>query len=131
LQILSHRLNLLKQGLEGHQPESSFLTKLVKKNLLHISVVVVVAEYLAKASQKEAAVFKKLMARFGVLPVNEEAAFLAAEYRKQSLEKTKRILIVDCFFGCTGKTAGYYISYQQYVSFPHKRHKNNFPEINY
>lgn len=93
--------NIFILGLKDHDPEAKFLSKAISTNELKISIIVM-AEYLSKADDKGENSFRRLLAQFGVLPINEETAELAAEYRKVS-PKIKRVYLIDCFLAAQAK----------------------------
>lgn len=94
--------NIFVKALSSLEPEASFLKRATEKGAIRISVVVV-AEFLAKANEGESDEFRKLTVEFGVVPINEEIAIVAADYRRQLLSKKKRIIIVDCFLAAQAK----------------------------
>lgn len=93
--------NIFILGLKGNDPEAKFLSKAISSSKLAISIIVM-AEFLAKAEGQGESSFRKLLAKFGILPINEETAEVAAEYRKMS-SKTKRIHLLDCFLAAQAK----------------------------
>lgn len=119
--------NIFIRGLQGFEPESSFLTKIIQKNALAISVVVV-AEFLAKSKTPQTETFKQLMVRFGVENIYEEVALQAAEYRKEQLGKTKKVIIVDCFLAAQAKLNNLILVTNNKSDFPMKDIKVVFPK---
>lgn len=93
--------NIFIRGLRGNDPEAKFLSKAIASNKLAISIIVM-AEFLSKAEGQGANSFRKLIAKFGTLPINEETAEVAAGYRKKSL-KTKKVYLLDCFLAAQAK----------------------------
>lgn len=93
--------NIFIQAFSGQKKENSFLQKAIKDNNLTISVVVI-AEFLAKATEKSEQKFLMLLDSFNILPIDKEVAKVAAEYRRETI-KTKRTHILDCFLAAQAK----------------------------
>lgn len=93
--------NIFILGLRGQEPEASFLKKAILNNKLFISVIVI-GEFLSKVEDQEAEAFNKLINTYEVLLIDEEAARIAADYRKESF-KLKRALLLDCFLAAQAK----------------------------
>ena len=93
--------NILIRAVQGKEPEGKFLDKIITNNSLVISVVVI-AEFLAKANEKEEVALDKLLSQVKILEIDERVAREAAEYRKL-LQKAKRVIIVDCFLAAQAK----------------------------
>lgn len=93
--------NIFILGFMGSKREKEFLSQVVDRGELVLSVITV-AEVLAKATNEEEQIFRDLMSRFPVLTVDLEVSEIAVEYRKQSI-KTKRVHLVDCFLAAQAK----------------------------
>lgn len=94
--------NILIPALAKIEPYASFLRDLIENNRLVLSVIVV-AEFLVKATDEEERIFNALIQNVSVLPVDLPVAQLGAFYRKRNLKKGKKILLPDCFIGATCK----------------------------
>lgn len=94
--------NILILGFKDEYPFNEFLRDIIKSRKLVFSTVVI-AEFLAGATVEQEKIFNGLVERFKVLPVDLAVAQLAAFYRKQSLEKGKKIDLPDCFIAATAK----------------------------
>lgn len=110
--------NIFILGLKGDNPQASFLAKLIAKEELVISVVVM-GEFLAKADGEKEIGFLKLTERFKILIVDEQVALVAAEYRKQS-SKTKRVYLLDCFLAAQAKVNNLILVTNDKADFPMK-----------
>ena len=93
--------NVLVLAIKGEKSESEFLWKLVKRNRVYISVVTI-AEYLSKANEEEVLVFENLVIASKLLLVDEVIARIAAEYRKESLKRSK-VYLLDCLLAAQAK----------------------------
>lgn len=93
--------NIIIRAFIGEEPSESFFTKVVAKNELFLSVVVI-GEFLSRSSEKEEKQFQKLLDNFPILQVDLETAKLAAQYRKKFL-KTKRVQLLDYFLAAQAK----------------------------
>jgi predicted nucleic acid-binding protein len=111
--------NIFILGFQEKTPESKFLTKAISKGQLYISAVVV-GEFLAKANESERKGFLQLMNVFEILPVDKEVAQVAAEYRKQMIVKTKRVVLIDCFLAAQAKVYGLVFVTNNVSDFPMK-----------
>ena len=93
--------NICIRAITGREPDASFLAKAIKENEVILSVIVV-AEFLGKASFAEETALNKLCRTFSVLPIDEETARIAALYRKASLQSSKTKLL-NCFLAAQSK----------------------------
>ena len=94
--------NIFIRASKGFEPELAFVNKQIEKNELIISVVAI-GEFYAKATESEKQMFDNLIARFGVLGIDEVAAKLAGDYRSEYLKKSKRVYLLDCFLAAQAK----------------------------
>lgn len=94
--------NIFIKASKGFTTELSLINKQIEKNELMISVVAI-GEFYAKATDFEKDMFDRLIARFGVLEIDEEVARLAGNYRKEFLGKSKRVYLLDCFLAAQAK----------------------------
>lgn len=94
--------NIFIKASKGFEAELSFINKQIEENELIISVVVI-GEFYTKATDTEKEMFDQLIARFGVLEINEEVAKLAGDYRKEFLRKSKKVYLIDCFLAAQAK----------------------------
>lgn len=94
--------NIFILAFSGSGQEKEFLTKVVNRGELVLSVITV-AEVLAKATSKEERIFRDLMDRFPVLSVDLAVSEIAAEYRKSLSGKSKRIVLLDCFIAAQAR----------------------------
>jgi predicted nucleic acid-binding protein len=94
--------NILILGLAGQSPEADVLRKVIEKDSLVFSPIVV-AEFLTNASDSEKKVFNLLLSRFALITVDEQVARAAAMYRKKFSEKKKKVFLLDCFLAASCK----------------------------
>jgi len=98
--------NVLILALAGKKPEASVLERLILLNQIIFSPVVV-AEFLARADKKDQELLEKLISQFGVTPIEEKTAKIAAQYRQQFCRKRKTVYLLDCFIAASCKEHGY------------------------
>lgn len=96
--------NIFILAIQNHEPEATLLSKLIQKQALTISAVVV-AEFYGKGElpEKEEVAFNKLILAFLPLSIDGETAKVAGRYRSQFLQKSKRVFIVDCMLAAQAK----------------------------
>lgn len=94
--------NILIPALAKVEPYASFLHDAIEKNHLVLSVIVV-AEFLVKATEEEERIFNALTKKIKIIPVDLAVAQLGAFYRKNYLKKGKKIPLPDCFLAATCK----------------------------
>lgn len=110
--------NIFIRAAKGYSPESEFLDKIIKKKQIIISVIVM-GEFLAKATSQEEKTFENLLNEFTVLSIDIEVARIAAQYRKESL-KIKRVQMLDCFLAAQAKLKGLILVTNNKSDFPMK-----------
>lgn len=74
--------NIFIYALAGRQPYAQFLGKCITTECLAVSVIVM-AEFLSGAREKEAVAFERLVSYFAPLPITTEIARIGARYRKK------------------------------------------------
>lgn len=111
-------INVLVLGIANVEPASSTLKNAIQENRLLLSSIVV-AEFLVKATEIDAQKMLRLARAFPVLTVDLEVARLAADMRKNFLNRQKRALLMDCLIAAQCKLAG-----AQLVTF----NSQDFPE---
>lgn len=111
--------NIFILAAAGSRKEIAFLHKVIKNNQIQISVLVL-AEFLAKAGEKDTAAFERLIAQFGVLPVDEQVARIATDYRKQLLQKSRRNILIDCLLAAQAKVHNLTLATNNKVDFSMK-----------
>lgn len=94
--------NIFIRASKGFEAELTFVKKQIEKDELIISVVAI-GEFYAKATESEKQMFDDLVARFGVLGIDEIVAKLAGDYRSEFLRKSKRVYLLDCFLAAQAK----------------------------
>ncbi|MBI4079033.1 MAG: PIN domain-containing protein [Candidatus Levybacteria bacterium] len=94
--------NIFIQAFRNQEPEASFLKRQIEKNAIVLSVVVI-AEFLVKATEEQKETFGAIKKAFRKLPIDEEIASIAATYRTEYSRKTKRIFLLDCFLAAQAK----------------------------
>jgi len=94
--------NLLIYALADKQPYSSFYRSVIEKDAFALSSIVV-AEFLSKATPKEAQAMDVLLNAFPVYSVDVKVSLQAAKYRKYYLARRKKIALPDCLIGATCK----------------------------
>ncbi len=93
--------NIIIRAIIGEEPSKSFLADASASKQLYLSVIVV-GEFLSRASKAEEISFQKLLDNFPVLAVDLEVAKVAAIYRKKFL-KTRRAQLLDYFLAAQAK----------------------------
>lgn len=94
--------NVLIYGLADQNPYNQNLTEWIKEKNLALSVIVV-AEFLTRATSDEEKLFNALLDKFGSLPIDTSIARIAADYRKSFLQKGYRLKLPDCLIAATSK----------------------------
>lgn len=94
--------NIYIYGLLKEKPYSDLLEKWYSKKELAISTISI-AEYLAKVDSEDQKIFDDLLSFICIFPVNISVARQAALYRKQSLQKKKKVFLLDCMLAATAK----------------------------
>jgi predicted nucleic acid-binding protein len=110
--------NIVILAMAGQEPDAAFLRQAIRGSLVNLSVIIV-AEFLTKASVKEARIFEKLANVFPVLSINETVARIAARYRKRFLQSSK-IRLVDAFLAAQAKDQGLILVTNNLADFPMK-----------
>lgn len=93
--------NVLILGVAFEEPDHTFLQKIIAKDQLYLSVVVI-GEFLSRSTKEEEIELEKLLTDFPTLEVNLEIARIAAQYRKKFL-KTRRTQLLDYFLAAQAK----------------------------
>jgi len=94
--------NIIIPALGGKEPFASFLRSLIETKQLALSVIVV-SEFLVKASDDEERILNALVKKVAVFEVNLPIAQLAAVYRRKYLKRKKQMNLPDCFIAATCK----------------------------
>ena len=94
--------NVLIRFLNGDEPDKGFLERLLKKNELYFSPINI-AEVKAKSTDKQERDLKELISIGTSLLIDEETGEQAGNYRRQFLEKTKEVYLLDCFIAASCK----------------------------
>lgn len=110
--------NVLILAIKGKEPDKSFLKKAILKKQLYLSVISV-GEFLSQPSKEEEKKFNQLILKFPVLPINLEAAKVAALCRKKFLKK-KRIQLLDYFLAAQAKINNLTLVTHNLADFPMK-----------
>lgn len=118
--------NIFILAFSGFKQEKEFLTKVVDKGELVLSVITI-AEVLAKAKSEEEEIFRDLIRRFPVLSVDLAISEIAAEYRKDLSGKSKRIILLDCFLAAQAKIHNLTLVTNNKSDFPMKDIRVIFP----
>lgn len=109
--------NVVIRALQGHEQEASFIKDNIVSRSIKISVVVV-AEFLVKATEEQAERFNSILKEFGSLSIDEETARIAGEYRKKLLRKSKRVFLLDCFLAAQAKVHDLILVTRNSADFP-------------
>lgn len=80
----------------------SMLDKMLEKQKVLFSVVAV-AEFLVKAQDEEQKIMERMIAENSLIPIDAIIMKQAVRYRKQTLRKSRRILMLDCFIAATAR----------------------------
>ena len=102
IKIILPDTNIIIPALGGKEPFASFLRNLIETKQLALSVIIV-SEFLVKASEDEERIFNALVKKVAVFEVNLPVAELAAFYRKTYLKRKKQMNLPDCFIAATCK----------------------------
>lgn len=94
--------NVLIAYFANRESSVSLLNNAILNRKLMLSVIVV-AEFLVKADEIDAATFRQLIERIGIKEITREIMEQAVTYRKQTLRKSKRAHLLDCFIAATAK----------------------------
>lgn len=94
--------NVLIAYFSRNEPSATLVKNSILSRQLKLTVITV-AEFLIKASAREAKVIRELVDQFGILEITREVMEQAVKYRKQVLRKQKRVLLLDCFIAATAK----------------------------
>lgn len=111
--------NIFIRAIQNHEPEATFLKRVMQKQEFGISAVVI-AEFYGKGELpvEEEVAFGKLVKIFPVLLIDAEVAELAGRYRSQFLVKTKRVFIIDCIIAAQAKLHNLTIVTNNKADFP-------------
>lgn len=109
--------NIFIKATKGFEAELKFVNKQIEKNELIISVIVI-GEFYTKATDSEKQMFDNLVARFGVLEVDEAVAKLAGNYRREFIRKSKRVYLLDCFLAAQAKLNNLTLVTHNKIDFP-------------
>ncbi|OGM26154.1 hypothetical protein A3D00_02935 [Candidatus Woesebacteria bacterium RIFCSPHIGHO2_02_FULL_38_9] len=94
--------NIIIESFRGYEPVSSKVSEWVTNGKIAISAITL-AEFLSKASKEEEEKINLLISKFGVLPINQTLAEIAGKYRKEFVEKKKKVYLMDCLIAATAK----------------------------
>lgn len=94
--------NIFIAYFEKKEPAFPLLESFISKKQVIFSVTSV-AEFLVKARPVEKDIIDDYLKEFGSVPIDEEIMYQAVIYRKATLTKTKRVLLLDCFIAATAK----------------------------
>ncbi len=94
--------NVLIYGLVNKSPYANHLKQWIEQKTLVLSVIVV-AEFLTRATIEEEKMFEALLDQFGALSVDTTIARIAADYRKYFLQKGYKLKLPDCLIAATAK----------------------------
>ena len=94
--------NILVNFFNGIEPDKGFLEKLIAVDSLHISSITI-AEVLAKASTKEKEDLLKLCELGQIELIDKGVVIIAGDYRKNFLQKKKKVYLLDCLIAATCK----------------------------
>lgn len=94
--------NVLIAYFAKREPLVFLLDKAILNKKIVLSIIVV-AEFLVKANEIDAVVFRQLIGQIGIKEITREIMEQAIIFRKQSLQKSKRIHLLDCFIAATAK----------------------------
>ena len=93
--------NVYIRAFAGKEPDAAFLKSAVREKTVALSPIVI-AEFLPRALKKEREIFEEIAQAFLTLPIDQETARIAADYRKQFLQ-TSRTKLLDCFLAAQAK----------------------------
>lgn len=87
--------NILIRGFAGFKPIDTYLHRWITQDRLILSVVVI-AEYLVRASSTDTGRFEELIQEFSIIEVDLDTARLAAQIRRNSLKRKIKLHLPDC-----------------------------------
>lgn len=111
--------NVLIEAILGIAPSSTFVERAINEGSIALSAIVV-AEFLSKASKEEQEKLDLLTAHFGVFPIDQTIAQIAAEYRKEFSQKSKKVYLLDCLVAGTAKLHGLTVITNNTTDYPMK-----------
>lgn len=94
--------NIFIKAFEKDKICEKFIEKIIGRSEIVISAIVM-AEFLVKADVIRKEKFEELISKFGILAIDEQTARIAVIYRLQSLQKTKKVFLLDCFLAAQTK----------------------------
>lgn len=118
--------NIFILAFNGSEKEKEFLTKIVDKGELILSVITV-TEVLAKANPAEEQIIRDLIDRFPTLPINMDVSEVASVYRRNVSSKFKRVILLDCFLAAQAKLNNLTLVTRNISDFPMKDIKVRSP----
>lgn len=93
--------NVLIVGVKKKEsPEAFFLRNCANKSVLS---VIVISEFLSKASLSEEKMISRLRERIPILDITEDIAVQAGKYRKAWLKKKSKGYLIDCYLAAQAK----------------------------
>lgn len=111
--------NIFIRALHDIEPEASLLKKIIEQNEVAVSVIVI-AEFFSKADllRKEKNAFDKLILTHKIIPISEDEARIAGDYRRQFSRKTKKAFLQDCFLAAQAKLNNFILVTNNRSDFP-------------
>lgn len=94
--------NVLILALAGKDPEAEFLRLIAQEKELAFSPIVI-AEFLTRASPKEAKALDELVSEFNICEIDVVTARIAAHYRQKFNRKKRKTYLLDCFIAASCK----------------------------
>ena len=94
--------NILIAYFDNIEPIASLVEQFILRRKIIFSVVCV-AEFLIKASPEQTRLVHDITGELGIAFIDRVILDQAVEYRKQSLRKSKKAYLLDCFIAATTK----------------------------
>ena len=92
--------NVLIAYLNQKEPSFTLIKRVIIENSLLLSVITV-AEVLIKADKKTVTIMNQLIDHFGISEITKPIMEQAIIFRKETLQKTTRTHLFDCFIAAT------------------------------
>lgn len=109
--------NALIAYFANEDPFASIIERSISDKTLVLSIICV-AEFLVKATTEEQKILENIMSKLGVIVIDQPVMKQAVLYRKQALQKSKRVYLLDCFIAATAKVYGVSILTQDKTDYP-------------
>lgn len=111
--------NVFILAFHGKEPEATFLRYVIEQRRMKISNIVL-AEIYSKDIRSERGIIDELIMEFGYLEIDDKISRIAGEYRHESIKKSKRAFLIDCFLAAQAKVHNLVLVTNNKSDFPMK-----------